>query len=146
MLQGLQERSHSNANFKKIQFEKWISYEFCKLKNSSVFSFQINALYDIDVYVWYCFSWIYIQSSVMFAMVSRNLFQRIIHSNFPSSIKASLSPPLLYWDSIFLLRIIRCSPAFSVYMSCLKGHRKRTSIMNIIGERTRFHLINFNFM
>lgn len=39
-----------------------------------------------------------------------------------------------------------CSPTFSVYMFCLKGHRKRTFIMNIIGQRTRFHLMHFNFM
>lgn len=92
----MQERSHLNANFKfkKNRFEKWISYIV-----------QINALYDINVCVWHCFSFIYIlyiQSSVMLAMILRIyiyiymlMFQSIIHSKFPSSVKASLFP-LLY--------------------------------------------------
>lgn len=120
---------------------------------------QINALHNINACVWHCFSFIYIlyiQSSVMLAIILRIYIYIYIseYNTLEISIicKGKFIPPFIlrqyYGTGQFSLLCTynSCSPTFSVYMFCLKGHRKRTFIMNIIGERTRFHLMHFNFM
>lgn len=120
---------------------------------------QINALHDINVCVWHCFSFIYIlyiQSSVMLAIILRIYIYIYIseYNTLEISIicKGKFIPPFIlrqyYGTGQFSLLCTynSCSPTVSVYMFCLKGHRKRTFIMNIIGQRTRFHLMHFNFM